>query len=209
VYTPHAFEVTDREAILRAIEAWSFATLVTHGVRGLEASHVPLLLERGEGDAPDRLVGHVARANPQRDAFDGATPALAIFHGPHAYVSPAWYASAPAVPTWNYGAVHAHGRPRAVDDPAATSAALDRLIARHESARPEPWTPAALPEAFRRGMERGIVAFTMAIERVEAKFKLGQNRSPADRRGTLVGLEAEGDPASLALAGFTREQLGD
>jgi len=74
VYVPHAFEVGDRETILRAIEAWGFATLVSHGARGLEATHVPLLLERGRGDAVDRLVGHVARGNPQRDAFDGATP---------------------------------------------------------------------------------------------------------------------------------------
>ncbi|HKJ24910.1 MAG TPA: FMN-binding negative transcriptional regulator [Myxococcota bacterium] len=208
MYVPHAFEVGDRETILRAIEAWGFATLVSHGARGLEATHVPLLLERGRGDAVDRLVGHVARGNPQRDAFDGATPALAIFHGPHAYVSPAWYARGPAVPTWNYGAVHVHGRPRAVEDAAAVSTLLDRMIERYESARARPWVP-ALPDDFRRGMERGIVAFTMEVERIEAKFKLGQNRSADDRRGTLAGLEAEGDPASRALAAFTREQLGD
>ncbi|MBW2314979.1 MAG: FMN-binding negative transcriptional regulator [Deltaproteobacteria bacterium] len=204
MYTPHAFEVTDRETILCAIEAWGFATLVSSGVHGLEASHLPLLLDR-EGN---RLLGHMARANPQRDPLDGAAEALAIFHGPHAYVSPSWYARAPAVPTWNYGAVHVRGRPRALVEDGAVSALLDRMVERHESARTAPWR-GELPDDFRRGMEKGIVAFEMPIERVEAKFKLGQNRSPEDQQGTLAGLEAEGDAGSAALAAFTRQQLDE
>jgi transcriptional regulator len=208
MYVPHAFEVSDREAVLRFIERHGFATLVTQGADGPEASHVPLLLERAQAPRWGRLLGHVARANLQHERFDGATPVLAIFHGPHAYVSPAWYARHPAVPTWNYGVVHAYGRPRTIGDDVAVEALLGRLVEQYEAGRPGRWRP-DLPEKFAAGMRRGIVAFALEIERVEAKFKLGQNRPPEDRAGALAGLEAAGDPASLALAAFTREALGE
>ena len=129
---------------------------------------------------------------------------MALFHGPHAYVSPSWYARKPAVPTWNYAVVHVHGRPRLCDEGAA-GRLLDALTDRFEAGSEAPWSTVSLPEKFRRGLERMIVAFEFAIEGLEGKWKLGQNKSDEDRAGTLAGLEARGDAGSLALATFTRD----
>lgn len=202
MYVPPAFEATDADEIRRFIDVYDFATLVSAGATVPHVSHLPLWL-RPAGDGFGTLVGHVARANPHREAFDGRTPALAIFHGPHAYVSPAWYAKGPAVPTWNYAVVHVHGTPRILSDDGEVAALLDALVERYEAGRRERWRP-DLPDDFARAMRGAITAFELPIERVEAKFKLGQNRSPADRAGTLAGLEAEGRPAADALAAFLR-----
>lgn len=201
MYAPDAFRVEERSVLLAFIEAHPFATLVTPAGDGLQVSHVPLDLVR---EAEVLLRGHLARENPHVAALAAGRESLAIFHGPHAYVSPGWYAKGPAVPTWNYAVVHAHGVPVVRDEAQRKRAHLDRLIAHYESGRETPWSADRLPESFRRGLERGIVAFELSIERLEGKFKLGQNRSEADRAGTVEGLEREGDPASLALAAFAR-----
>lgn len=204
MYVPPAFAVHDREALFEFLEAHDFATLVSHGPEGLDVTHVPLLLRRaGEGV----LLGHVARANPHRHRFDGRTPALAIFHGPHAYVSPAWYVKGPAVPTWNYAIVHVHGTPSLIEDDAEKAALLAEQIERYEAGRADRWRP-ELPEDFAVAMRGAIEAFALPIERIEAKFKLGQNRSPADQAGTLAGLDA-GGADGRALADLTRAFLGE
>jgi transcriptional regulator len=138
--------------------------------------------------------------------MDGSKGALAVFMGPHAYVSPTWYATGPAVPTWNYGVVHAHGKPRALEDAAFTRAALAELVARHEPG-PGGWSVDKLPRELEENLVKAIVAFEMPVERLEAKFKLGQNRSAADRAGTMAGLEASGTPEAAALAAFMRAHL--
>src|SRR5688572_2480299 len=120
MYVPKHFSESDPETLTGIVAAYGFATLVTDVDGAPSATHVPLLLE-GNCAPGGRLVGHVARANPHWRSFDGRT-ALAIFHGPHGYVSPRWYATSPAVPTWNYAAVHAYGAPRVIDDPVWTSA---------------------------------------------------------------------------------------
>ena len=120
MYIPKSFQVTDPEVLAAFIRAHSFATLVS-AVDGTPfATHLPLLLDQGT------LLGHVARANPHWQAFDGQREALAIFHGPHAYISPTWYATGPAVPTWNYAAVHVYGAPRLIEGE-ALAALVDRL----------------------------------------------------------------------------------
>ncbi len=207
MFVPEAFRIADLDRLHGFVERYDFATLVSPGEDGMAASHVPLLLERGSGPR-GTLVGHLSRANPQWRGFDGEREALAIFHGPHAYVSPAWYANAPAVPTWNYAVVHAQGRPVRIDDAARIRALLERSIALQEAHRDEPWRP-DLPEEFRARMEKGIVAFELPIERIEGKFKLGQNRPPEDREGTVRGLEREGSTAARELADFTRRALDD
>lgn len=195
MYVPPPFQAPDRESVLDLIEAAPFATLVSFGAEPW-VSHLPLALTRRSG-AWGSLAGHVARANPHAERFDGRQQALAVFHGPHAYVSPGWYADPEAPPTWNYAVVHAYGRPRRVDDPARRGGLLDALVARYEEA------PLALTGPARRALERAIVAFEFEIERVEAKFKLGQNRSPADRAGTLDALERGGE-VERELAAWTR-----
>ena len=128
MYVPASFAVSDEKTLESFIERYDFATLITGSATGLVASHIPLMLRRSVGNA--FLIGHVARANSQWEHFDGNTEALAIFHGPHAYVSPTWYTTSPAVPTWNYAAVHVYGKPRAREEGDFTAAALRDLVAR-------------------------------------------------------------------------------
>ncbi|MBV8601004.1 MAG: FMN-binding negative transcriptional regulator [Candidatus Eremiobacteraeota bacterium] len=181
MYVPKAFAVEDRAWAERFIDANSFGTLVT--VRDGEpfATHLPFLIEPERGPH-GTLLAHMARANPHWQAF-GDVPSLAIFSGPHAYVSPSWYRSAaPKVPTWNYAAVHVYGKVRLVEDVAATETLLRKLIAHAERGFDDPWTFERVDEPYRREMIHHIVAFEIPIDRIEAKAKLNQNRPEQDRR---------------------------
>ncbi len=199
MYVPSHFAETDRDELHAHIRAYGFATLVSVRDGAPFATHVPLLLDPARGPL-GTLVGHVARANPHVDSIDGRTPALAIFQGPHAYVSPRWMSSDAAVPTWNYSVVHATGRPRVLEDPVAVRALLERMIETYEASAADPWRLARLPTPIADGLQRAIVAFELPIERLEGKCKFSQNKSAADRAGVIDGLRAEGDAASLAVA---------
>ena len=205
MYVPAAFAVSDEKTLESFIERYDFATLTSSSSSGLVASHIPIMLRRSAGKSV--LVGHVARANSHWRQFDGSAEALAIFHGPHAYVSPTWYATSPAVPTWNYAAVHVYGKPRARAEGDFTAAALRDLVARYEGIRANPWRVEALAGDVFEKLAKAIVAFEMPIDRIEGKFKLGQNRSRDDRVGMLKGLDAEKSPDAEALAAFIRETL--
>jgi len=188
MYVPKAFREDDVARLQGFLRAWSFALLVTDVDGVPSATHLPLVLD-ADGAGRGRLIGHVARANPQWRTFDGRREALAVFAGPHAYVSPTWYATAPAVPTWNYGAVHVYGRPRVLGGADATRDAVARLVKEHDPN----WPLGEQPEEFIAGMLRGIVAFEMPIERLEGKLKLSQNRPAADRPGIVRALRAGGE----------------
>ena len=206
MYVPSSFAVSNGRILESFISRYGFATLITSSSAGLIASHIPITL-RKRGDA-NCLIGHVARANNQWRAFDGKAEALAIFNGPHAYVSPTWYATSPAVPTWNYAAVHVYGKPAASEEREFTEAALVDLVAKYESTRVNPWRVEGLaPDVFDK-LASAIVAFEMPVERIEGKFKLGQNRSREDRVGMLAGLEREGTSDAELLARFIREHAG-
>ena len=197
MYIPAAFAMNDTNACHAMMRAHGFATLVTTDDTGAPfATHLPLVVEPGEGPL-GTLYGHVARPNEQWRHLQVGRLGLAVFHGPHAYVSPRWYAGQPNVPTWNYTAVHATGRARLIEEPAALTALLDRLSKVYEDGK---WTVAGLPPAYLAGMQRGIVGFAIAIERLEGKAKLSQNRNKADRDGAIAGLRATGDTESLATA---------
>ena len=199
MYVPPRFAQTDREQCLALIEREAFGLLVTAGEDGVPfATHLPFLLERRAAGAV--LVGHVARANPHWQAFDGARQALAVFQGPHGYISPAWYATSGKVPTWNYIAVHASGAPRLVDDADAAREATAALTERFESGRPDPWTMAALPARDVEKLLTAVVVFEMPITRLEGKWKLGQHMAEEDRLGAVAGLMREGGDAALADA---------
>lgn len=189
-----------------------FATLVTQGASGLVASHIPL--ELNPEPAPyGTLRGHLARANPQ--GLDPASDqeALVIFSGPHAYISPSWYAEKQAtgrvVPTWNYVTVHAYGRLRAFDDRDRLLALVRALTERHEAGFDAPWAVEDAPEDFVGHMLKGIVGFELPITRLEGKWKISQNRNAADRAGVIAGLRKSGRPDDVALAGLTAETLDD
>lgn len=205
-YIPQSFSVSDEHALQEFMRTYDFATIVSNSSEGLVTSHVPVLVRRS--GATFVIVGHMARANPHWRLMDGATPALAVFHGPQSYVSPTWYEAAPAVPTWNYGVVHAHGLPTANETEPFVRGVLEELVRRYEGDRPNGWRPQSLPTDFYDRMLRAIVAFEMPATSLEGKFKLGQNRSVEDRRRTIAGLENEGSRETASLADFMRRYAG-
>lgn len=205
MYVPASFAISDEKTLESFIERYDFATLISVSSAGLVASHIPILLRRSAGRPV--LVGHVARANSQWQQFDGKAEALAIFHGPHAYVSPTWYATSPAVPTWNYATVHVYGKARAREEGEFTATALRDLVGRHEGSRAKPWRAEDLAGHLFEKLAKAIVAFEMPVDRIEGNFKLGQNRSQDDRVGMLQGLDAEKSADAGALAAFIRETL--
>ena len=194
LYVPAHFRAEDDAAMLDLVEKHAFGTLVSTGPGGLQVSHIPFLLDR-EG-AP-RLLGHVARGNPHAHALAQATEILAIFQGPHAYVSPGWYAQHPAVPTWNYAVVHAHCTARMLDE-AELHDLLVRLSNEYEAGREKPWRAAELPAPFVASLLPAIAGFELAIDRLEGKFKLSQNR-PAEVPRVIEALEREGEAPLAAL----------
>jgi transcriptional regulator len=190
LYTPPSFAAKDRAAIARLIHDYPFATLVTPAAPEPWISHVPLLMTDA-GEPYGTLIGHFARANPHWQHVND-TQSIAIFHGPHAYVSPSWYMEpTQAVPTWNFTAIHAHGSLEIFDEPAATRGVLDALIRRFEGTRAAPWK-LAMPDHQRDALVSAIVAFKMPIRRLDAKFKLSQNRMRGDRVRVIAALKAEG-----------------
>ncbi len=209
VYLPTAFTETRTEVLIAHIERYEFGLLVSQGGPGLTnsgliASQIPFLVERGEGRL--LLQGHLARPNPQLADLEGGGEALAIFAGPHAYISPSWYEAGPSVPTWNYAAVHAYGAARTIADPDWLRALLRRLSERHEAREPAPWRMEDLPAAYLAGMLNGIVGVEIAVTRLEGKFKLSQNRPAADRPRIIAALEQRDDPESQAVARLMRER---
>jgi len=205
MYMPKAFEETDPEVLAELIRAFSFALIVTNGDDGPFGTHVPLHLDT-EGERPT-LFGHLARANGHWQAFDGETQALVVFQGPHAYISPSWYESPGMVPTWNYAVVHAHGRPRVIEDAAGAADVLRRLVGDYESDATGNWSMDSLPDTLIAAQLKGIVAFEIPIERLEGKWKMSQNRMPEDAEGAAGGLETLGGVENGAVARIMRDRL--
>lgn len=211
MYLPKQFVNDDLAALHDLIEQRVFGLLVVRSARANppivprddtpDVAHIPFVLDRGEGSC-GRLRAHFARANPIWQAFDGKAEALAVFAGPDTYISPDWYATPHQVPTWNYIAVHAAGRPRVMADDDDVHRLLEDLVARSEARLPgkKPWTMDKVPAEIYGRMRKAIVAFEMPIERIEGKWKLNQNRAPADRLGVIAALETLDDANACAIA---------
>ncbi|MGW6283190.1 FMN-binding negative transcriptional regulator [Kribbella sp. NPDC055071] len=197
MYVPAHFTVDD-EAIQELLASHGAADLVTMTDDGLVATMLPFIHDRSR----NVLLGHFARNNDhwQRTVVGEA---LVIMRGPDAYISPTWYASKPehgrVVPTWNYITAHVYGTMSVHDDPAWVENVVRRLSDHHESRRPEPWSVDDAPAKYITGQLRAIVGVEIAISRVEAKFKLSQNRPPADIDGVITGLRADGEQAAAAV----------
>ena len=212
MYVPPYFVQHDPWILQSFVRANSFAALVSAGDDGAPvASHLPLLLDEERG-AQGTLVGHLARANPQWRQLADQT-VLAVFSGPHAYISPTWYAEELAadgtqhvVPTWNYTAVHVYGVCRLEHDINATLAILDRYVEFYERGAPAPWKFAA-DTSFARRLAEQVVGFQIEITRWEGKWKLGQNHPPERRARTAAALASQDDADSQAIAALMRETL--
>jgi transcriptional regulator len=199
MYLPKHFEQTDREQIVALMRERPLATLITIAPDGPSADLIPLEFHADEGEH-GTLRGHVARANPLwRRA---GTAALAVFTGPEAYISPGWYASkkehGKVVPTWNYTMVQASGLLRAVEEAPWLHALVNRLTDHHEATQASPWHVSDAPGDYVQQMLRAIVGIEIPLTSLVGKWKVGQNRSAADREGAAQGLAAEhADMAAL------------
>ena len=203
MYCPAAFRQDDLPSLHAQIQSSGLAIVTSTGAQGLQASHLPLLLEPGEGEF-GTLYGHFARANGHwRDLADGAE-ALVVFSGADAYVHPGWYPAkaehGKVVPTWNYIAVHAWGQAEVFDEPERLLQLVSRLSERHEQGRPQPWAVSDAPREYIDSMLRAIVGFALPIRRLEGKWKLSQNRSSNDQAGVRTGLATSNNPRDHELA---------
>lgn len=204
MYQPahNRFLVPDAAAMVAELCRHVPATLVTLGADGLRASILPMLFDPADGPH-GTLRGHLARGNPQWRDIDPAVEALAIFDGPDAYVSPAWYEekrlTGKVVPTWNYTTAQAHGALTLRHEPEWLVAHVRRLVERHEAGRAEPWSVDDAPKGYIETQARAIVGVEMRISRLGAKAKLTQNRSTVDFDGVIAGLSV-GSPTERAVA---------
>jgi transcriptional regulator len=214
VYLPPLFAENRSAVLIAHIERHEFGMLVSNGARQgnnpqgdpaeLIASQIPFLVARRDGSV--LLQGHIARANPQAADLDRGAEVLAIFPGPHAYISPGWYEASPAVPTWNYASVHAYGTARAIGDREWLRDLLDRLSTLHEAREAAPWRMRDLPAAYLESMLGGIVGVEIAVSRLEGKFKLSQNRPASDRPRIVAALERREDENSRDVAALMRQR---
>lgn len=197
IYIPERHSEKDRQLLHGFMEEYSFAMILT-SAGGIRVTNVPTLLDRAESGW-GRLWWHLAKSNPQNQAIEAGLESVVVFHGPHGYISPNWYSTANAVPTWNFAVVHAKGVPKRIDDDEAFAKSLARLVQTNESkyGGGTKWSYDKLPASYLKGMRNGIVAYEMVIESVEAKFKLGHERTEADRSGVLAGLEHAPKPRTL------------
>lgn len=208
MYVPHFNAMRDDTEARALVASVAAAQLVTVGRDGVPlATLLPVLWEG------DRVVAHMARANPHWTQIEQGDPVLLVVTGPQAYVSPTWYASKAehgrVVPTWNYSAVHLTGRVRVRQDAEWLRAAVDGLVERHEAHRPDPWHSTDAPERYIAGQLRAIIGLEITVEGVEGKVKLSQNRSERDREGVVEGLRAEGTREAAEVAQQMESQLLD
>jgi transcriptional regulator len=197
VYVNPHFGERELHVLHDTIEAVRFGLLVLCA-DGPLAAHIPFVLHRDEGQF-GTLVAHVARNDPLARHLGDAHQALAIFSGPRAYVSPQWYPSG-GLPTYNFTAVHAYGRPRPLEERDAVLAHLAELVDVHEEQFPCPWSLASAAEDYVAGLLPHIVTFTLAIEAVQGKRKLSQNRATDDRDGVIRGLRERAGDDDRAIA---------
>lgn len=192
MWSPDYYRLNDRQRIIALVREYPFGVLSMADAYGhMQGVHLPFLVD----ELPDgsvELVAHLARANPVHESFDGKREALVVFSGPHAYVSPSDYASEGQVPTWNYIAVHAAGRPVKYADGPDSEMAITRLVAAMEPGEAG-WRTGMLSEERYRGLLAGIVAFRMPVDRLEGKLKLNQNKGAEDIRNVAARLAALGN----------------
>ena len=202
MYIPEHFKETNPERISALIEGHPFGMLITAPEGVPFVSHLPFVFARPAG-SQSKLLGHMARANPQWQHFATGSEVLAVFQGPHAYVSPSWYASA-GVPTWNYAVIHLHGTARLIEDETELEALLEQLTRVHESPMPSPWAHKATGER-RAKLLNMIVGFEIEVTSIRGKFKLSQNRPLEDQRNVARELGLSGNQSAIEVAKLMSE----
>lgn len=208
MYLPQHFAEPRLDELHRIIRENAFGMLVTNTASGLEANHLPILLDEEQGPH-GVLQAHLARANPLWQEVREGDPVLVVFRGAQGYISPNWYPGKQQthrrVPTWNYEVVHAHGTVHVHDDERFVRGVVARLTRQHEATQPQPWKMGEAPEDYLSEQLRHIVGLEIRITRLDGKRKLNQHHEPQDRQGAIEGLEASGNHA---LAKAMREASG-
>ncbi len=209
MYQPPHFR-EDRLAVQHAlIRAHSLGLLVTAGPGGLQANHIPFLVE-ADGSERGTLRAHLARANPQSSELAAVAECLVVFQGPQQYISPSLYPTkrehGKVVPTWNYITVHAWGRPRVIDDAVWLRRQVEDLTLHKEGSRAAPWHVSDAPEPFVAAQLQGIIGIEIPIARIEGKWKVSQNRPAVDQSGVATGLRGNGDEADI-MASLVAERI--
>lgn len=203
MYTPRWFKEERLSVLHEAIEKIGFGTLVTSGRSGILASHLPMFMEKAKGPK-GILVGHMARGNSQWRESKGEESGLAMFLGPNAYISPSWYQTrvetGEVVPTWNYIAVHVRGPVTFFDDKKRLLEIVIRLTEQHEAYSGDAWKVADAPAEYVEKELESVVGFEMPVDSIEGKWKLSQNRPPADREGARRGLVERGLPGDETVS---------
>lgn len=203
MYVPARFKQDDFHTLHDLMRRYNFATLFSQEDEAPFATHLPFLLDPDRGPY-GTLIAHMARANPHWRTWHDQTQVLVAFQGPHAYISPSWYAQHELVPTWNYAVAHAYGRPRLVHEPEALLPMVQALVNRHSIKGPQDLSShqhALLPQL------KAIVGFEIPIDKLEGKFKFNQNRSRADQEGVVEALKASSDPMEREVARIMQENL--
>jgi len=212
IYNPPAFRETDLAAMHAQIRHSGLATLITVGADGPIVSHLPMLLDSQPGPF-GKLTGHLARANPQWKESDFSKPAIAMFMGPDAYVSPNWYPSkaehGKAVPTWNYSMIYVRGRIETFEEAEELRAHVTALTERFEQSAPNPWQVSDAPEDYLQRQFKGIVGLRLTIDTIEGKAKLSQNRSKADQDAVVAALSGSGRANDLAVSGMMKQRMSE
>lgn len=183
LYVPKNDVVEDRKLLHDFMDENRFVELITSSP-AIRVTHLPVILDRAAG-AYGRIFGHIARKNPQSQAFDGRQVAVVVFRGPHGYISPTWFGKTDAVPTWNFAVVHASGRPRAITEKAALHELLGRLIDSFEKYQPAGYDFSKLSENYVSSLLENLVGFEMPLEALEGRFKLGQSWNDKDKESAL------------------------
>jgi transcriptional regulator len=203
MYEPPLHRQDDPAALHDLIRRHPLGLIVSHGPQGLLANAIPFLLDPAAGPR-GTLSAHMARANGQWRDLAQADEALVVFQGTDHYISPSWYATkretGKVVPTWNYVIVQARGRPRVIEGEAWLRRQIAALTQAHEGGRPAPWAVSDAPDDFIAAQARQIVGLEIEIADIRGKWKASQNRNAADRAGVIAGLQADSDPAALAMA---------
>jgi transcriptional regulator len=204
MYLPAAFAEIDRNRLHDFIGQNSFGVLISQVEGAPFATHLPFLLERSAGPH-GALIGHVARANSQWLNVSGQT-VLAIFSGPHAYISPTWYEAENVVPTWNYTAIHAYGPVEVIEDESALGEIVQRFVQFYEKTMPRPWSFDS-SSTFAKRMLAQIVGFRIVIEKIEGKWKLNQNHPVERRKSVIRALQELDDENAQAVAAMMQAML--
>jgi transcriptional regulator len=196
LYIPQPQRVEDRRFLHDFMDEFAFVDLVTVSP-SLRITHIPVFLDRDAG-VYGTIHGHISRQNPQKEALDNKQTAVIVFRGPHGYISPTWYAkTGNVVPTWNFTVVHATGKLRPVEDKQALNDLLSKLITKFEKYEGTSYDFSKVDATYKYGLMGGIIGFELEIEQLEGKFKLGQDRSPADKESLLKKLDQAKKPPSL------------